>query len=268
MELEGKKYELEYDPKDPFVAPDLTVAYSHELAEDFMPVLLDPRGKGSKPHPPDYVAYRLIVDSKAQKFCALYEVYWRRQECTWKEFNKDHDHDYEQIQIHFNMLTGVKEKVIISSVGPVDYAGHGIEVYSQIAKAKVRSVEYTTSPKGYFPWGGERGRKRKGQVKDIPIGQLIFENRRPVVIVLNCYHAFTGLKQKLPPQERHEITPRLIRLNRRLIDRWYFRHVKNRFGHDVSNPFNEPHVMYFTPPEGLGSRLVYGILWLLTSIVR
>jgi len=200
--------------------------------------------------------------------CALFEVYWRRQECTWKELNKDHDHDYEQIQIHFNMVTGEKEKVIVSSVGPVDYAGHGIEVYSHITKAKVRNVDYTTSPKGYFPWGGEPGRKRKGQVKDIPIEQLAFKNGRPVVIVLNCYHAFTGLKQKLPPKERHDITPRLQRLSRGLIGRWYFRHVKNRFGHDVSNPFNEPHIMYYTPPEGLKSRLIYGVLWLLTSIMR
>jgi len=131
------------------------VAYSQELAEDFVPVLLDPRGKGSKPHPPDFIAYRLV-----------------------------------------------------------------------------------------------------------------FKNGRPVVIVLNCYHALTGLKQKLPPKERHDITPRLQRPSRGLIGRWYFRHVKNRFGHDVSNSFNEPHIIYYTPPEGLKSRLIYGVLWLLTSMMR
>jgi hypothetical protein len=265
LEIKGKKYELEYDSKDPFVAPDLAVAYSSELAEDFMPILLDPRGQGSKPYPPEFVAYRLVVDSKAQKLCVLYEVYWRRQDCTWKELNKDHDHDYEQIQIHFNMITGEKEKVIVSSVGPVEYAGHGIEVYSNIAKAEVRGVEYATSPKGHFPWGGERGRKNISQVRDIPIGQLVFENGRPVVIVLNCYHAFVGLKQKLPPQERNELNPRLEKLSRRLIERWYYRHVKNRFGHDVSKPFDEPYIMYYPPPEDLKSRLVYGFLWLFRS---
>ena len=64
------------------------------------------------------MAYRILVDLKAQRLCVLYEVYWRRQDCSWREFNKDHDHDYEQIQLHFNLKTGKKEKVIISSVGP------------------------------------------------------------------------------------------------------------------------------------------------------
>jgi hypothetical protein len=268
LTIDGKKYEVEYDSKDPFVAPNFIVAYSHELAKDFMPILLDPRGKGSMPHPPDFIAYRLVLDPMSQKLCILYEVYWRRQECTWKELNKDHDHDYEQIQIHFNMMTGEKEKVIISSVGPVDYAGHGIEIYSNISKARVRNVEYTTSPKRHFPWGGELGKRRKGYVREIPIGQLVFEDRRPVVTVLNCYHAFSGLKQKILFEKRFALNPRLKKLDRGLIERWYFLHVKNRFGHDISNPFNEPYIMYFTPPEGLKSRLVYGILWLLTSILR
>jgi hypothetical protein len=268
LEIEGKEYELEYDSEDPFVAPGLAVAYSSELAVDFMPIILDPRGHGSKPYPPDFVAYRLVVDSKAQKLCALYEVYWRRQECTWKELNKDHDHDYEQIQIHFSMVTGEKEKVIVSSVGPVEYAGHGIEVYSHIARAEVRSVEYVTSPKGLFPWGEESGKNNITQVREIPIGQLVFENRRPVIIVLNCYHAFVGVKREIPLQKRNELNPRLEKLDRGLMERWYYRHVKNRFGHDVSKPFDEPYILYYPPPEDLMSRLFYGLLWLLAPITK
>jgi len=268
VKIEGKKYELEYDPLDPFVAPGLVVAYCSQLAEDFMPVLLDPRGYGSKPFPPELIAYRLVVDLRGQRLCVLYEVYWRRQECTWKELDKDHDHDYEQIQIHFNVKTGEKEKIVVSSVGPIEYAGHGVEVYSHTSKAEVRDVEYTTSPRGPFPWGGDNGRKNVTQVREIPIERLVFENGRPAVVVLNCYHAFVGLKRELPLEERNELDPSLVRLNRSLLERWYYRHVKNRFGHDVSKPLDEPYVMYYPPPEDFKSRLAYGFIWLFAFIKR
>ena len=268
LEIEGKKYELEYDPKDPFVASDLAVAYCSQLAEDFMPIILDPWKHGTRPHPPEFVAYRLVVDSKRQKLCALYEVYWRRQDCTWKELNKDHDHDYEQIQVHFNIKTGEKEKVVVSSVGPVEYAGHGVEVYSHIPKAEVREVEYTTSPKGSFPWGGDQGQKNATQIREIPIEWLVFENGRPVVLVLNCYHVFTGFKMKPQLEERNKLNPRLTRLDRGLLEKWYYRHAKNRFGHDISMPFEEPHIMYYPPPEDWKSRLVYGLLWLFASFKK
>ena len=268
FEIEGKKYELEYDPKDSFVTPNLAVAYCSRLAEDFMPVLFDPRGHGSKPYPPELMAYRLVVDSKEQKLCTLYEVYWRRQDCTWKELNKDHDHDYEQIQIHFNMKTGKKEKVVVSSGGPVEHAGHGVEVFSHISRAEVKAVEYITSPKGLFPWGGDHGQKNVTQIREMPIERLTFENGRPAVLVINCYHVFAGLKRKLSLEERNELTPRLERLDRRLLERWYYRHVKNRFGHDISKPFEDPYVMYYPPPEDWKSRLVYDLLWLFTFLKR
>jgi hypothetical protein len=222
-----------------------------------MPVILDPRGHGSSPYPPEFVAYRLVVDQKGQRLCILYEVYWRRQDCTWKELNKDHDHDYEQIQIHFNLGTGSKEKIIVSSVGP-------IEVFSQISKAEFRDLEYTTSPKGRFPWGGDRGQRCRTQIREMPIERIALEKGRPVVEVLNCYHAFAGLKRRI--DERNELSPRLKKLDRGLLERWYYRHVKNRFGHDVSKPFDEPYVMYYPPPEDLLSRLVYWFLWLCASV--
>lgn len=233
-----------------------------------MPLLLDPRGHGSEPYPPQFIAYRLVIDSKSQKLCIIYEVYWRRQDCTWRELNKDHDHDYEQIQIHFNTRTGEKEKIVVSSVGPIEYAGHGIEVFSKTLKSKVRDVEYTTSPKGLFPWGGGHGKKNTTQIREMPIEWLVFKNGRPAIIVLNCYHAFVGLKQKLTMQERKELNPRLERLNRMLLERWYYRHVKNKFGHDISKPFDEPHIMYYPPPEDYKSRLAYAILWAWASIRR
>lgn len=268
LEIEGKEYELEYDDKDPYAAPGLAVAFCAELAGDFVPVIFDPYGYGSRPYAPDLVAYRILVDLKAQRLCVLYEVYWRRQDCSWREFNKDHDHDYEQIQLHFNLKTGKKEKVIISSVGPAAYAGHGVEVYRSIAKASARDVAYTTSSGKWFPWGGKAGEVNFTQVKDIPLESLFFEGKRVAVLVVNCYHAFTGLKRELLPEERIVLNPPLVKLDGKLLDIWYFRNAKNRFGHDISKLFEEPHVMYYPPPEDGLSRFVYGVLWVFYSAAR
>jgi len=43
------------------------------------------------------------------------------------------------------------------------------------------------------------------------------------------------------------------------------RHAKNRFGNDVSKPFEEPHVIYYPPPEDWASKIVYFLLWLLSG---
>ena len=232
--IESKEYELEFDSKDPFIRDGLEVAYSESLAHDFMPILLDPQKFGSTPFPPDFLAYRLIVDRRRKKLCVLYEVYWRRQECSWQDLYKCHDHDYEQIQVHFNLQTGKKEKIVISSVGPVINAGHGVEIFSYIPKAKVKTVEYLTSIKKFFPWGGNCGEKNQTQVREIPIEKLFFEQKRPVVLILNCYHAFVGLKRQILAENQNKLDNKLERLDKTLLDRWYYRHSTNKFAHDLS----------------------------------
>lgn len=264
MEIEGKQYDIEYVSQDPFVAPELAVAYCDQLASDLMPVILDPKGHGSKPYPPDFVAYRLVVDHDNQRLCIMYEVYWGRQDCSWKELNKDHDHDYEQIQVHFDLRTGSKEKIIVSSVGPIEHAGHGIEIFSDISKAQFRDVKYITSPKGQFPWGGDHGQSCAAEIREMPFSRMVLEKGRPVVEVLNCYHAFAGLKRRI--DEGNVLNPRLERLDRELLERWYYHHARNRFGHDISKPFDEPYVMYYPPPEDMLTKLVYQILWLYTFV--
>ncbi len=69
-------------------------------------------------------------------------------------------------------------------------------------------------------------------------------------------------------EERIELEPKLERLNQKLIEIWYYRNVKNRFGHDGSKPFDEPYIMYYPPPEDLLSRFVYGVLWLFSASAR
>ncbi len=267
VEIRGKKYELEYDSLDHYVSENLKLAYCDQLAADFAPFLFDPKGYGSCPFPPDVLAYRLLINPYEQLLCVLYEVYWRRQDCSWKELNKDHDHDYEQIQVQLNLKTG-ETKYIISSVGPVDCAGHGVEVFSNVAEASFKDVEYATSPKKFFPWGGDAGQKNLTQIRFIPVDRLLLDTGRPEISVVNCYHAFTGVKVPLPSEQKKELSPALVRLDLKILDKWYYRNAKNRYGHDISNPFTEPFVKYYPPPEDLLSRFVYGLLWVGFSVKR
>jgi len=263
INIESKDYELEFEPENSYIRDDLRVAYSDDLAFNFMPILLDPQEFGINPFPPDFLAYRLILDLKEQKLCILYEVYWRRQECSWQGMYKTHDHDYEQIQVHFNLQTGKRQKVVISSVGPVANAGHGVEIFSNISKAECRTMEYKTSSKKYFPWGGTHGEENKTQVREIPINKLLFEQKRPFVIILNCYHAFVGMKKQISKEKQNKLDIKLERLDRTLLDKWYYGHSTNKFGHDISKPFEEPYVMYYPPPEDWLSRFVYELLWII-----
>ena len=266
--IEGKEYQLEYDPKDRYVAEGLSVVFSDELASDFMPVIFDPRGYGGAPFPPELVAYRLVMNSVKNRLCAVYEVYWKRQDCSWMELNKDHDHDYEQVQVHFNLADGLLDKVVVSSTGPVENAGHGVEVFCGVDAVKVKTVTFVTASDRSFPWGGKSGQRSATQVREIPLKQLVFEGNRPSIVVLNCYHAFAGVKRVLLSEERVLLNPELVRLDMALLEKWYYLYTANRFGHDLSNPFWEPYLFYFPPPEDWVSKVAYGFLWFFSSLKR
>ena len=268
LETEGRVYELVEDPGDKYVASGGVVAYSDELAEDFKPVVLDHKEYGSKPVSPEFMAYRIVVDPERRSLCIVYEIYWRRQDCGIEGLNKDHEHDYEQLQVHFDMEAGRLDKVAVSSVGPTECAGHGVEVYSRVDNATSRMVHFVTSPKEQFPWGGGEGRKWFTQVREMPLEKLVFSGTRPVVKMIACYHVFAGLKVGRPRGEEGELEIALRRLDSALMDRWYLRHANNRFGHDLTKPQEEPHMMYYPPPENWVSRLVYSILWAANEMRR
>jgi hypothetical protein len=97
---------------------------------------------------------------------------------------------------------------------------------------------------------------------------LLRDAGRPEVSVVNCYHAFAGVKIALTPEQKAELKPELVRLDQKLLDKWYYLNSKNRYGHDVSNPFSEPYIKYYPPPEDWLSRFVYGVLWVGFSAKR
>lgn len=267
--IEEKQYQLQVDQSDSFVINPYEVAFCDELAETYMPLILDTHGHGSCPSPPEFMAYRIIVDTTEQRLCILYEVYWKRQECTWWGIRKDHDHDYEAIHLHFNLETGVLEKIAVSAAGPIEYALHGVELYSPVTQVDPRSSKGMTSPKDAFPWGQY---EIETQIIEQPINNLAFQNQRPIILIVNCYHVYTGFKTWRISESQEEMTHALEitlkRLDQSLLEQWYYRHVNNRFGHDLSNPFTEPYLKYYPPPEDLKSRIVYGFLWFYRTLKR
>ncbi|MFX1566500.1 MAG: hypothetical protein ACFFCH_10960 [Promethearchaeota archaeon] len=263
------QYHLQVDKSDYFVINPYEVAFCDGLAKTYMPLILDSSGHGSSPSPPEFIAYRILIDTTKPRLCILYEVYWKRQDCTWRELNKDHDHDYEAIQLHFNLETGAIEKIAIAAGGPIEYAGHGVELYTPTTKAESRSSQGLTSPKNAFPWGQYA---IEIQILEQPMSNLAFQNQRPVILIVNCYHVFTGLKvwhlSESQEEIMHALEIPLKRLDLALLEHWYYRNVNNRFGHDLSNPFTEPYLKYYPPPEDLKSRIAYGFLWIYHTLKR
>jgi len=105
--IERHTYLLEFDKRDPFVSQAYDVAYCDALAKRYKPIILDPLGYGRTPLPPEFLAYRLVNNHDGQRLCLIYEVYWTHQDCQWRQLNKDHEHDYEQIRIHFDLNKGI-----------------------------------------------------------------------------------------------------------------------------------------------------------------
>lgn len=254
------------DPGDKFVVDGSIVAYCDEFGEDFKPIILMP-DKEPKPPDPDFIAYRIVMNPEGD-VCLLYEVYWRRQDCTWRELNKDHEHDYEQIQIHFDSNTGEIICVVIASIGPFDCAYHGVEVWSDVVKADKKRVDYVTSSKQVFPWGGKEGKEWFTEVIVVPLNDLAFDGKRPVVKIITCFNAFTGMKAWRPVDDALETEITLERLDRDLLERWYFRNMSNQYGRDISKPFDEPYLMYYPSPKNWFTRFVYRLLWSLRSRLR
>ncbi|MFW9935727.1 MAG: hypothetical protein ACFFDU_09555 [Candidatus Thorarchaeota archaeon] len=273
--VDGHSYVLEFDRRDPFVAPIYAVAFCDELANHYKPVILDPQRFGRIPVSPEFMAYRLVYDSNKQRLCIIYEIYWQHQDCQWRQFNKDHLHDYEQIQIHFNLRKGILSRVIVASAGPTRYGGHGIEVYRHVKQVRSGRVRRKTSSFESFPWGRHN---YEIWVLDQPIFNLVFIKKRPVVRIINCFHVFTGIKWNQWHSHRHspsainplqhELVIPLRRLDRRLLWQWYYQHRTNQFAHDLSDPFTRPHILYYPSPKEFFLRFFFALVESLTMIIR
>ncbi len=273
--VEGQEYVLEFDKRDPFVSPVHNVAFCDLLAIRYKPVILDPAGYGQHPTPPEFMAYRMVHDNDNKRLCILYEVYWTRQDCWWRELNKDHVHDYEQIQIHFGLKQGNLERVVLASAGPSTYGGHGVEIYRNTQKVRSGTIRSKTSGFEAFPWGSHN---YEIWALEQPLTNLLFWNKKPVVRITNCFHVFTGIKpsrvqvhqskSKHDAIFRNELQIPLCRLERRLLWKWYYQHRENKFAHDLSDPFKPPHILYRPSPSDFRFLFLYTFLGIIAAFIR
>lgn len=105
-------------------------------------------------------------------------------------------------------------------------------------------------------------------MKVILIDRLSFSGSRPEVLTINCYHVFTGLKRRLDIDEARGLKTRLVRLDRHLLETWYYRHSKIGLDTTFPIPWRSHTSSIIHPPEDWKSRLAYYILWILNSIKR
>jgi len=243
--LNDKNYFLEYDKSNPFAVKKVNVAFCDELADDFMPILFDnEENDATKPFPPDGAFYRILINSE-DKLCIEYEIYWKEQICK----GKDHKHDYEQIQIHFDFEKHILEKIVISSEGFLAF--HGIHLYDIAGKEFPYGRIYETSSFPFFPWGKHWTHT---ELQKLSLEKLKFINSNPAVLITTCYHAFRGISIQEYKRNKSILNPRklslkLERLDKKTLDSWYHKYKENRFGHDLANPFQLPHLMYYSPPD-------------------
>ncbi len=255
ISLGGKTYKIKYVASK-YSSDKTDVGYCDELARDLCPILFDSKdGNATKPFPPEAAYYRIY--SKEEDLCVLYEIYWKEQICT----GKDHKFDYEQVQVHMG-LQGKITSVVVSAKGSPALSFHGVHVFLPRKGTNWYGTHYRTSPKESFPWGGEYGRSNVTEVFEFPIGDLKFLGSNPSLFVATCYHAFEGIsplafERKKEFLESHRIPLKTKRLDDKVLDMWYNLNVENRFGHDISNPFESPFIKYHPPPDHHGS-----IVWI------
>ena len=262
--LEGKTYSLE-NAENSFVSSLHEVTFCDELGENYKPALFDNENKDAiTPSPPTGVYYRIILGKV--EICIEYEIYWTEQICN----GKNHEHDYEQIQVFFSKNSGTLTKVVISSAGFPPFTYHGVHVYSE-DEQDIRGVYYSFGQPPVYPWG-KKDIRNFTEVATIPLKKLHFVNNNPAILNTTCYHSFEGIVSSLYQEQvlsRRRVNLTLQRLDKKTLKRWYFDHKTNQFGHDISDPFDVPHLKYYPPPNKIGSRIwIFIKNWILGPLSR
>ena len=238
-----------------YVDPALKPYFSDDFATEFQPQLFNYKGEGSKPEPAG-IYYRIILAPDLGLFCIQYYVYWKRQDCGPL---KSHIHDYEPIMMFLRPPKEKPVRVVNGGVGDMSSGNltfHRAEIH--LAGKKTRDSKdlfkkFRTSPAPYYPWGENTGREIGSWYKRYPLEtSLYFRGGSPLVGILNCYHAFSCAAEAV--ERRKRLSPRLNRMDDTVLGEWYHKHYESEteepFGHDVSNPFDFPHIKY-SDPKGI-----------------
>lgn len=253
-----KKFDLEQF-KSQFVVPRLDVYFCDSLAETYLPILYSGNEIYDRNNPsvqPEGIYYRIMSNLTQAEYCIQYFVYWLDQNCTRFIGISNHKYDYEPIYVYLkpshNMPIGIVNSGQSKVLGLSKCRFHKTEVrgnnYNARDQVEVPWV-FKTSKAPFYPFGGTDGVTGSNCIKRYPLaGSIYFSEERPLFGLATCFHAFSGAENLLKGEQ---IEVPLKRFDDEVLTDWYENHSKNSdeepFGHDVSNPFEFPHIKYTNP---------------------
>jgi hypothetical protein len=265
----SENFELD-EVKSPYVLPRLQTFFSDKMASVYQPIIyrsdqfFDDDEGGSGDHDyhdapatyPEGIYYRIVYDPTEATYCIQYYLYWLVQNCTGFLGIAGHKYDSEPIYVFIKPPNpgpyGIVNAGQSKARGFSDCRFHKTEVRMRDYPRRdpiEESCSFTTSAHPFYPFGGDSGAVGQNCVKKYPLaGSIYFEDYKPLFGMNTCFHSFSGAESELKG-ERMKMT--LKRLDDTTLTEWFFEHHKSAdeepFGHDVSNPFEFPHVKYVDP---------------------
>jgi len=222
-----------------YVRDGLEASFDTDRIRKFLPIVYDPKGYASRPKP-EGLYYRIL--KKKDEEAIQFFIHWDEQDCRKEYFGFGHlfthRFDYEPI-IAFARDDKVTA-LVVAGGGNLLQGGHQTEIYGERQSLAVRQVAYRTSKTPEYPFG-EHG--YIASVKEAPIASVTFEDKRPALAVATCYHVYTAVRSHLYGSQ---LAMRLSELSNNVLDSWY---EDEYFGHDVSDPWEYPHIRYYPSPK-------------------
>jgi hypothetical protein len=136
---------------------------------------------------------------------------------------------------------------------PINCRFHKTEIHTTGANRDEKEAQNKcmTSPLPFYPFGGEHCREVTSCVKQYPLeASMYFLDHHPLFGLRECSHVFSGDAQYFRDPK---IDVPIRELTDEVLYKWYHKHYDSNydqpFGHDVSNPFEFPHIKYFDPKE-------------------
>lgn len=245
----GKAKEYDLQPEESkYLLEHLKVFFCDSLASDYAPIVYggqfdEPKAEG--------LYYRILSDLNLAELCLQYYTYWMEQICLGGA-SASHRYDYEPILLFLKPPQEHCYKVVNGGFsGRLDCRFHKTEIHIVGANRDEEEAPCIsrTSPAPFYPFGGEHGQEIVNCVKQYPLeASIYFLDHHPVFGLRQCSHVFSGDATHF---RQPRMNPPLRRLTDSILHEWYHEHRKSDreepFGHDVSNPFEFPHVKYFDP---------------------
>lgn len=261
----AENFELE-EIKSQYVLPPLKTFFSDKIASVYQPIIYrgdkffddddhDDHHEAPATYP-EGIYYRIVYDPSRAACCIQYYLYWLKQNCSGFFNISNHKYDYEPIFVFIKppnpMPYGIVNAGQSRAKGLSECRFHKTE--ARMRDYPIRDpiegpCSFKTSKKPFYPFGGDSGAEGENCVKKYPLaGSIYFEDYKPLFGMNTCFHAFSGAEGEIKGER---LTMTLKRLDDNTLEDWFWNHRKSDdeepFGHDVSDPFEFPHIKYVDP---------------------